>query len=347
LLAALLAACTALYSNRTEAVGLHQIAIVPGADLVGTIDIKELSKAAIFNAVPGQKSHALSRSVAARSARIKLATGLTSQDITSVLFSCQTPTIKFNAPTPRQKVSAMHAMLAVELAKPVSIAQIRQAIKLEYGSEELAGVDNITINGYPALTIKAPSQKNPDIFAAMTPNNRVLLVALNTGSLSSALKRAKAGKAVREPQQLARLRKSMPPRSQVKIAAIVPDQVRNMINIQSRIMMQQAKQKPQMAGSAGVVKLFANIQTISVGILIKDDILLTVAGDLASRAAANQAGSLIKTMLIPIMQAAMDKQSKSHSQLNLAKQIKIRSSSNDLFMQIRIPQNQLFPQNKR
>jgi hypothetical protein len=325
--------------------GSGDIAIVSRADLVGTIDIQALAAAPIFTLASGK--HSISQAAAARNARIKMATGLTKKDILSAVFSCNTTSIKYTAPTRRQRLESLQGILAVQLAKPVTIAQIRQAIKLEYGSEERAGVSSITINGYPALVVKAPDKNNPDIFVAITPNKKVLLTALNAASLHAALQRSKTGNYIGEPRKLNRLRQSMPPRSQIKLGAIVPRWAQDMLTRQSKIMLQQSKQDPRMAAAASIPKLFENIQTISIGVLVSNDVLLTVAGDLNSRAAANQAGALIKTLLIPIMQAALQKNNNGNGNIDLTNQIKVRSSGSDLFIQLRIPAHQLISAKNR
>jgi hypothetical protein len=321
----------------------QQAAIVPGSDIVGTIAIHDLNTAPLIKNRTNTATHAITRAVAARSARLEASTGLTKDDITSALFSCNIDTYNFKAETQRERVADLNGLIAVQLAKPVSIGKIKQAIKLEYGTEELAGVANITITGNPGLIIKATKKTDPDIFITITPDKHVLLAALNSASLASALQRAKSGRIIKEPQVLARMRGSLPPKSQIKIAAIIPAEVRALINQHSKAMTRQAKQNPGMMAAAGITQLFQNIKSISLGAQLTKDLLLTVAGDLGNAQSSQQAAILMKTMVIPMMQATMAQQSPQQTPvLNLKKQVKVKSDGTDLFLQIIIPENRIF-----
>jgi len=321
----------------------QQSAIVPGADIVGTIAIHDLYASPLIKNRTDTATHTITRAVAARSARLEAATGLTKNDIISALFSCNIDTYDFKAKTKRERVANLNGLIAVQLAKPVSIGKIKQAIKLEYGTEELAGVANITIVGNPGLIIKATKKSDPDIFITITSDKHVLLAALNSASLASALQRAKTGRIIKEPAALARMRESLPPKSQVKVAAIIPAEIRTLINQHSKAMTSQAKQNPGMMAVAGITQLFQNIKSMSLGAQLTKDLLLTVAGDLGNAQSSQQAAILMKTMVIPMMQATMAQQSPQQTPvLNLEKQVKVKSDGTDLFLQIIIPEEQIF-----
>jgi len=333
-----------LTSTAANAADIEMAAIVPGTDIIGTIDLRSLNAAPLVKNHSGKKAHALTRDVAARSARFEAATGLTKKDVISIIFSCNLNTYNFKGVTKRDKSAKLSGLIAVKLAKPVTIAKIKQAIKLEYGSEDLAGVADITISGYPALLIKAPSKSDPDIFITVSPDKHLFLAALNAGSLTSALQRIKSGRMIKEPAPLARIRKALPPRSQIKAAAIIPPQVRALISQQSKAMYKKTKQDPRMVAAASVTKLFENLKSASLGIQLTNDALITIAGDMGNAQYSKQAGILLKSMVIPMMQATMMQQNPQDIPIvNLEKQVKVKSDGTDLFLQILVPQTQIFP----
>ncbi len=333
-----------LFCGHLLAAQSQQIALVPGADIVGTVAITALERAPLLEYInKAGRRKTPSRTIVARWTRINTATGLTKKDITSALFSCDIDTYDFKAPTLRGRCVRLNGIIAVQLAKPISIGKIQQAIKLEYGTEELAGVANITIAGHPALIVKSQNKKQPDIYIAVSPNQYALLIALTPASIAQSIQRAKSGQLIKEPKPLRDIRESLPRDSQIKIAAIVPPPIRGLVDQQTTTIQQQALQNPGLAATAAIIKIFRNLQNISIGIQITNDAILTIAGDLGDSQSAQQASVLISTLVIPMMQASMQNQSGSSAPvINIEKQVKIKSKDTNLIIQIRVPKEQFF-----
>lgn len=328
----------------------HHTAIVPGADIIVTIDISALNSAPLVQRLTAEtgKNKSISRSVAARWARFTAATGLAKSDIRSALISCDIDTYDFKAATAREKTARLNAVLAVQSRKPVTLAKIKKAIILEYGSEEIAGVANVTIAGHPALKIKAPKKATPDIYIAVTPDGLALLAALNSASIAQAIHRSVSGKIISEPRNLSRMRASLLPKSQIKSAAVIPASIRSLIDQQAAAMLRQSQQNPAMAAAAAITKLFHNLRNISLGLKITADATITAAADLGAQFTAQQAATVIQTMLIPIMQANITKSTPAHSPvINLDRQVKVTAKDGNLLIQLIIPQNQIIPPKKR
>ena len=338
----LLCAAIIATAGRVPAAAQSSIAVVPGADITGSIAIEKLNNTALITTLRGRGTKQSPRSLAAHQARLQSATGLTFSDISSAMFSCDADTYNFTGATPRAKVAKLNGLLAISLKKPVTISKLRQLIKLEYGSTEQAGVANVTIAGNPVLVIKSPTADKPDIYIAVSPDGRSVLAAFNPGAIGGALLRTKAGKLIREPDALYAMRKGLPRDAQIKIASVVPDAVHRQIDKQITAINRNAASNPGMAVTASLIGLFGNLRNISIGIGIDSDVSLTLAGDLGNSQTSQQAAILLQTIALPMMKASLQQQSGgAPNKINLDRQLKFSAKKNMLYISILIPQDQL------
>jgi hypothetical protein len=292
----------------TGTANAQQVAIVSGADIIGNVAIQEFCNAPIIS-----KHLAEIRSgdsqwgplMAARRARFEAATGLTGEDILSAAFSLDIDTLDMAASTPREQVNGLSALLAIKLAKSLDIAQLKQALKLEYGSQKLAGVSDVSIAGNSGLKIHASTAQDPDVYLTITPNQKVVLIAFNTAALADGIQRIGARKAYKAKNAISHIQTMLPTEAQIHIAGVVPPSIRAKINEQVLTMTQQAAQNPRLAVTLAFVRLFQGIQNIGFGLQLDDGALLSLLGELGSPQEAQQASILLNNMVIPMMHAAI------------------------------------------
>ena len=100
-----------------------------------------------------------------------------------------------------------------------------------------------------------------------------------------------------------------------------------------------------MAAGAAVTKLFRNLRNISIGLHAASDLSITAAADLGGKVVAEQSATIIRTLLIPVMQANLAQMvsSKHTPAINLEKQLKVSSDAGNLLVQIIIPRRQILP----
>ena len=162
----------------SEALTAREMSVVPGADIVGFIAIDKANASPMMKkrrAKASPESKQTSQAFTAKKARFEAATGLTEDDIVSLAFSCDMDTAKLAAATQRERIGAMQAIAAIQVAKPISITKIKQAIKLEYGSQDFAGVADTTFGGHAGLIIKATAPTDPDAYLSVSPDGRIQL----------------------------------------------------------------------------------------------------------------------------------------------------------------------------
>jgi hypothetical protein len=328
----------------SSAMTARQLSIVPGADIVGNIAVREANASPIVKkrkAAQEMEGIQPRQSFEARRARFEAATGLTEDDVVAVSFSCDMDTANMKGLTQRDRMGALNGLVAVQLAKSISMKNIKQAVKLEYGSEDLAGVSDVNIGGQASLKVNASKPDDPDVYLTLTPDGRVLMAAFSADSLAAALGRCASGASLKEPANLARVRSILAPETQIQMACIVPPSVRAAIDEQLGAMRQQAAQNPGMAAMIGFSQLFSGIQNLCVGVQLDDDALISVAGSLGNVQAAQQASILLETMIIPMIQASMMKQSAGSQPADLENMVSVRTKDTALQVRLRLTEEQM------
>ena len=336
---------SAMLSPSSHAMTARQIAIVPGADFLGNIAVREANASPIMKkrkAAKKAEGEQPSREQEARRVRFETATGLTEEDIISVAFSGDMDTANMKATTQRGRVGAMNGLAAVQLAKSISIDKLKQAIKLEYGSQDLAGVSDVTIGGQAGLKVNATKPGDPDVYLTITKNGRLVLVAFNAESLAAALKRSASKASVPEPANLARIRTILPERAQVQMACILPPSVRATMDDQIKTMSQQAAKNPGLAAVVGFARLFSGIQNLCIGVELAEEAQLSLAGSLGNAQSAQQASILLETMIIPMIQASMMRnQTPGTPPPNLDNMVSVRTKDTALQVRLRLTEEQM------
>ncbi len=340
----------AMWTSSVGAMTASQISIVPGADIVGFVAIDKANAAPIIKKHRGAdapEGKELSQAFAAKSARFEAATGLTGDDILSIAFSCDMDTLNFKGTTQRERVAAAQAIAAIQVAKPISIEKIKRAIKLEYGSQDFAGVTDIDMGGRAGLRIKAPQPADPDFFLAVTPDQRMMLTSFNANALTAALERTTSGSAIPEPANLSRIKTVLPAGSQFQMACIIPPGVRASINEGIATMGQQATQDPGMAAVVGFARLFSGLQNLCVGVKLDNDALVSVAGSLGTEQAAQKAAILLETMIIPMIQASMMTPSAGSPPPDLDNMVTVNTKNTALQIELRLTEEQIMQASKQ
>ncbi len=329
--------------SSTFAMTAQQISVVPGADAVGSIALKAFNAAPVVKkkrATGNDEAIPWSAMTAAKRARFEVATGLAEDDIIAAAFSCDMDTLDLDADTSRGRSSSLRGLVAIQVSKAISIDKLKTAIKLEYGTQDLAGVADVAIGKQVGLKVNASKPSDPDIYLTLTPDGHIVLIALNTESLAAALDRAASGSLVREPSGLTQMRRALSG-SQIQMACIIPTRARESMQAKIDGMRQQMSQNPGLAMVMGFTQLFKGIKSLSVGLSVDTDATLKLAGELGSEQEALQASVLLETMVIPLILAQAATAGVGEKASELGKNVSVKSHEATLQIQVTIPEDQI------
>jgi hypothetical protein len=342
-----LSTATALLTlaGSAEALTATQASMVPGADFVATLDIKKVNEAPIVRKRRAADEANPDRSASgvwlAKAARFETATGITKDDVIAIAFSCDIDTANLEGETPQERVGGAIGILAIELAKPISIEKLKLALRLEYGSEQHAGVSEVAIGNGRGLKINASNEGDPDIYLAVAPEGHVLLTSFNVNALGEAQARLQSSGGLHEPSELAALRQTVAKQTQIQMACVVPAALRDSINAQIVALQDQAAQNPGLAIVAGIVKLFGGIKNLCAGVALAEDASITVAGDLGDPLAAMNASLLLDTMVIPMLQAKLLQTTGGATPPNLDEMAKVSAQDSTLEIRFKLSEAQI------
>jgi hypothetical protein len=343
-LIAILASTTIVISQSAIALNAIEAAIVPEADIVGTLNVKSANNSAIVKMLSAEgtnENDPANGTMLAKAARFEAATGITADDVVSVAFSCDIDTAKLDATTPNERVSNMNALLAVQLAKPITIDKLKLALKLEYGSEASAGVTEVTIGATRGLKINATTPTDPAIYLTIAPGGNILVASFNAEALESMQQRIATGALAQESDVLTVLDKGTRRSAQIRTVFKVPASVR--ANIRTRIadMQEQVATNPGMAIGVGIARLFRGIKSISGSMHLGEDAYVSLTGDLGSAEDALQASMLLDTFVVPLLQVKLTQSGLLAGSPSLGNLSSVTANASQLKINFKIPGAQL------
>ena len=278
-----------------------EAAVVAGADLVGRIDFEAMRGASILLKLEEAQTNERLRGVSDANKRLEEATGLTPDDLQFIIFSANTSTVDSRAPQ-EMRLEALDAVVGIALAKPLTIEQLTQGIQAMASEGSVPKITETEIAGRAALIVEPEGRKQNAAYVALSPESTTVFLTVSQASLAAALTRADRGEIEVASSSIISAEAVLPQGSQLRLAFVVPDALRSKI----REAMNGGQENPQMAMLAGFLESFKDLQSLSLGIGLSQDMALDLAGDLGSAESAQQAATMIDMMLAPMMKAALE-----------------------------------------
>jgi len=279
-------------------------AIVPKADFILRCDVKSLRETPIGKKIrqikdENEKVNPVPAGRAEQQAQIEKATGLKGEDINFVLISANLSGIDFKGNPGPAVMNKVPAVLAIGLAKPLSLDQLRAGAKT-LGENKPGAVTEVTLDGTTALAMKSSQEGEPPVYAATSADKTTLYVALNEASLTDTLIRHHQDKPAGLSAAMTAAENRLPSDSQFKTTFIVPDAVRQAIREQ---IAGGAKEANPIAGMfMGVIKPFEDLQSLSIHAHLATDADVTFSVELAN---AQQAAKV--ALILPLLQGFIPK----------------------------------------
>lgn len=319
---------------------LTPAAIVEGADFVASFDVqairstpacKDFAKETEKTEAAGQEEKGGKKSKKGlRFEEFARVTGLTAEDMRSVVVSADVDAVDFSAGE-AERLSKAKGVLGVGLAKPVSSAKLTEALKAAAAKHEAAQVLEVQAGGHPAVQLKSGDTKEPDLYVASGPGDRTLFVAGNLPSLEGALERAGNGKFVEVPAALKSVRDTLPASSQFRLAFLAPAKLQASIKEQ----LDKAAKDPDAAMWSGMVAPFKDLQSLGLGVECGAGLTIGLGADLGNAQAANQLVGMLQGMALPMIESGLARKLKK-TPAEVADRFEVSAEGSALKIQVRL-----------
>jgi hypothetical protein len=277
---------------------------VDGADVMLFANAQQINASAFSKAMKAQQLPEIAEQQKIAQEKFTAATGLGENDLIAMVMSMDIDGINLEEPDPAQ-MEKIPAVLAVQLAKSVTLEQVAAGIKVML--EEQAGELNITpatIDGLNLLVIKpadaADAEGGPSqAFCGLSADGKTVLMALNSASIQAGVGRIASAKVSPATADMALAMKTMGNKP-MRMAVVFPAKVREMIA--------QGIQEGAAAGGMGAMMMpFATTRSLLVSADVKNTFYLSLQLDLGNPENAQQAANMMQGM-IPMMMMGMGQQ---------------------------------------
>jgi hypothetical protein len=278
-----------------------EAAVVAGADLVGRIDFEAMRGADILLKLEQVQTNEKLREIRDANRRFEEMTGLTREDLRFIVFSANTSTVNPRA-TRAAGLESLDAVVGIALTKPLTIEQLTQGIQAMGTERPAPKVTETEIAGRPALIVEPDGPEQNAAYVALSPESTTVFLTVSQASLAAALTRADRGEIEVPSPTVISAQTVISRGAQLRLAFVVPNALRSKI----RETLDGDQENPQVAMVAGVLQSFKDLQSLSLGIGLSQDMALNLVCDLGSEESAQEAATLIGTVLAPMMKAALE-----------------------------------------
>jgi hypothetical protein len=276
-------------------------AMVPGADLVVRVDVGGLRDASIFAGSepeePVANDPAEGGDTDFDGARFLEITGLTPDDVVSVLVTADLDDVDVESEAPGYELDGVNGVAGVRLSRALDLDTLEKGLRESVRGDAPPAITRIEVGGTAALRIDSQDEEEPDVFVASFGDGQTLFAAPNQESLAGALARASSGDLAALSADLERVHAALPAGAQARVGFVVSQKIRDAV----------AKQidEPGNAMAAGFAAPFRDLRSLSFGVEAAQSLTVALAGDLGADEAAQQAKAMLGGMLAPMAKAAL------------------------------------------
>ncbi len=311
ILTLLFIACEEKQKQVTKPADVSQAAFVPSANFIASVDLKAIRNTPACKDFAKDNDTAKeittesgkAQSTTGQLDEIQKITGLSVNDVASVLVSADLNTLDIGGEGGEPDMSKAIGVLAVQLSKPLPNAKLVEAAKAVAAKDNNGTAEAIQVAGQTVVRLSSKDGDDPDLFVASGPGEQTVFMAPNTASLEGVLKRAKNGEFSSVPVELETVRKALPPGAQFKLAFLTPPKLREVVQEQ----IDKAKKDPDATMLAGMVVPFKDLQSLAVGVECGEDLKVGIGSDLGSPEGASKVATMLETMVLPMATGAIAK----------------------------------------
>jgi hypothetical protein len=278
-----------------------EAAVVAGADLVGRIDFEAMHGANILMKLQQAQNSERLRELRDASRRFKEVTGLTREDMRFIVFSANTSTVNLGS-TRAAGLESLDAVVGIALTRPLTLEQLSQGIQAMTSERPAPKVTETVIAGRTALLVEPEGPEQNAAYVALSPESTTVFVTVSQASLAAALTRADRGEIEVPSPSLISAQTVLSRGAQLRLAFVVPNALRSKI----REKLDGDQENPRMAMVAGFLQSFKDLQSLSLGIGLSQDMSLNLVCDLGSEESAREAATIFGSILAPMMKAALE-----------------------------------------
>jgi hypothetical protein len=287
-------------------------AIVPAADLVCEFDIAAFRQASIVQKIQALRKRSASNPTeadarAAKAEKIKQITGLTENDVLSVLVSADLKTYDLNSANASEEFKKLRGVVAIGLAKTVTTAQIIEVFKILTEGGKFARFEEIKIGERAVVQVTPTAPKEPTIYVAPSRTMKTVFLTVNQETLASVLQRDVKGTVEPLGSGFATLDRTLPAGAQLRVLLLVSDSMRAMMRQRVDELRQQAEKQPSpLSVAINFIGPLQNLRNASLALKATADAEFMMAGELENPQDAEQCAHLIQSFIIPMVQKASE-----------------------------------------
>lgn len=296
--------CSREGGNRTL-----EAAIVPGADLVGSLDYRKAAAAPAFVEVSraGEKRTPTAPSGwEERVVALERATGLSRDDVTALRFSADLDTLRLDGKGWQE--TEVDALLAVAFDRAVTSVQLRGGLDvLTESMPQRAWVAESTFEDRPGFTVSPSVPGEPALHAALARDGKGVFLSFNARSIGSALRREEGTPAELTPA-MSKALQFLEEGSQLRTTIVLSNPMRRELDRLVVDAEKKAHKNPGMSFLLGFMAPFRGLAALSLDTHFDDGISLGLTADLGGEGQALQAAALLQSTVVPMVKARMVRQ---------------------------------------
>lgn len=308
-----------------HAQGAVDAAIVEGADVFFYYNFQEMKNSAWSQAVEAQQTPEMKEAAEEQFAALTQATGLTQDDISSMVFSMDIDGIDFTAQDPAELESAQ-ALLALDTLEPLTLENIQNGIStLSETTQGPAPKVTLTeVDGIPVLELMGTETPGgvDKAYAALSEDGKTALWSFNMASIKNGLGRLATGTPATMTEEMTVATTAFSER-ELFMTVVLPAAVRQKL--------QQGIQDAAAQGGMGAMLMpFASTRSLLVGVDAAENLDLNLSLDVGTPGNAQQAAGMIQSML-PMLMMGMQEQAEPEV-MNLMNKFKVSAEENRVTM---------------
>jgi hypothetical protein len=286
---------SSLISGGLSAEPLKQAAIVPGADMVLSVNMAELNQSAFMKAIEAQQPAEMKAIRSRQQDRIRTATGLQEEDILRYMISFKLPDGLFAMdfqPNP-ETLETLQFVLAVEVDRALTLEDLKKGIDLLQDDEPAsAKVETVERGGRSVLKLN-PRIEDADTpvekaYVSLSDSGKIVLLTLNEASLTAAHERL-GGSAAATPGPGVDAALQALEGSQIRMALVLPAAARQAL---TGTVQQMSAADPMMGMMAAP---FAGLSSVTFSGNADENMSMALNIDIGNEMAAQQVAAMIQS----------------------------------------------------
>ncbi len=310
-----LATCTIIgCGGRSDATAAPEansnVAVVPGADLVLTVNMEAMRQAPLYDRLQQlmEKNRENSRNNNMKKLRdiseqLSKITGLTKEDMRKIVMSAELDEVDFSSGQ-EPELDGVPVVFAVELLKQLPLDKLEQAIKLaaEASAEVVPELGRQKHNGVEILTVVENNQDDETaneapLYLSMLGNDK-LLVAGTLSGVQGAIDRALSGETASADKFF---KDASIQQSHVSMILVPTPAMAAKLSEQAT---QKQEEKPDSMG-ANFAKAIQGMKRFSLGMHLTDSMAFELGTVVASEADAQQVKTIFDSTVISMAQITL------------------------------------------